>query len=99
MLDKHISQSKIDCQLRPPWQKQMTQETLYWLFSAIAQTLGAVVGIIGMLAIYKFQLISNHIRTLMENSAHLRGSFFGNKHVSQTAEQFVEEWSKKRIFL
>ena len=76
--------------------KQMTQETLYWLFSTIAQTLGAVVGIIGMLTIYKFQLISNHVRTLMENSDHLRGFFFGEKHVSQTADQFVKQWAKKR---
>ncbi|MBW1910484.1 MAG: hypothetical protein JRJ11_13250 [Deltaproteobacteria bacterium] len=37
----------------------MTEDTLYWLFSTIAQTYGAIAGIIGMLTVYKLQQLSN----------------------------------------
>jgi hypothetical protein len=41
----------------------MDKETLFWLFSTIAQSYGAIVGIIGLLVIYR-----------LENQSRLRGS-------------------------
>jgi len=54
----------------------MDTDQLYWLFSTIAQTLGAIVGVIGMLTIYKLQIISNYIDKKMENSLLLRMKVF-----------------------
>lgn len=40
----------------------MTPVDLYWLFSTIPQTLGAIVGVVGMLTVFDLQNISNTIR-------------------------------------
>ncbi len=75
----------------------MSIEDLYWLFSTIAQSLGAIVGIIGMLTVYKLQTMANYIREVMGGSVHARTSFFADSHL-QTAEQLIENWAavKKR---
>ena len=41
----------------------MSDDTLYWLFSTIAQAYGAIIGIIGLLVVYR-----------LENQSRLRGS-------------------------
>ncbi len=38
----------------------MTEDTLCWLFSTIAQTHGAIVGIMGMLTFYRLQNLSRY---------------------------------------
>jgi len=35
----------------------MQIDDLYWFFSTIAQTFGAIVGVVGMLTVFRFQLI------------------------------------------
>ncbi|NIO20879.1 MAG: hypothetical protein GTN76_09115 [Candidatus Aenigmarchaeota archaeon] len=51
----------------------MTEDTLSWLFSTIAQTYGAIVGIMGMLTVYRLQTLSRYredCRKRAEGSAH-----------------------------
>ena len=46
----------------------ISEDDLYWLFSTIPQTLGAIVGIIGMLTVYKLQIISTSIKDLTDHT-------------------------------
>ena len=51
----------------------MTEDTLYWLFSTIPQTYGAIVGIMGMLTFYRVQSLSRYregCRKRAEGPAH-----------------------------
>ena len=70
----------------------MSTQDLQWLFSTIAQTLGAIVGIIGMLTVYKLQTIANYMKESMEETVQFRRDFFGMESYSQTPDQFVENW-------
>jgi len=79
-----------------PWNQKMTEQTLYWLFSTVAQTLGAIVGIIGMLTVYRLQNIPNQKRQIMEDSSSYRQYFFGLAAKSQTPEKSAEDWPKKK---
>ncbi len=74
----------------------MTDDALYWLFSTIAQTLGAIVGVIGMLTVYKLQLIANNIRQRMEGSVESRKVYYPDTFFSITPEEFVESWFNLR---
>lgn len=74
----------------------MTAETLYWFFSTLAQTLGALVGVVGMLTVFRLQNIYNSINSAMKGSSDLRRSCYGSPyHLSQTTEQFIETWPEK----
>lgn len=66
----------------------MNQDTLYWLFSTIAQTYGAIVGIVGLLVVYRLQN-ERSIRTeLRDRNVNRMGNVFGDKaHV----------WSPKKM--
>jgi len=51
----------------------MTEDILYWLFSTIAQTYGAIVDIMGMLTVYRLQSLSRYredCRKRAEGPAH-----------------------------
>ena len=51
----------------------MTEDTFYWLFSTIAQTYAAIVGIMGMLTVYRLQTLSRYredCRKRTEGPAH-----------------------------
>lgn len=47
--------------------KYMNIDYLYWFFSTIAQTLGAIVAVGGMLAVYRLQMLYNRIRDIMKD--------------------------------
>ena len=73
------------------------QNTLYWLFSTIAQTYGAIVGIIGMLTIYKLQLISNSVGGIMERSERYRSAHPPIRDLDlPTAKDFYNKWPEYR---
>ena len=80
----------------------MDTDRLYWLLSTIAQTLGTIVGFIGMLTVYRLQLISNYMTKIMEESEGARKIFFVHPGIiitDQTPEQFIaqfEIWLNER---
>jgi len=49
----------------------VTPGGLFWLFSTIAQTLGAIVALVGMLAIFRLQVLHNRIRGIMNSTRDL----------------------------
>lgn len=73
----------------------MPVDDLYWLFSTIAQTLGAIVGLIGMISVYRLQGLSNSKREIMNRTIDARKSHFGLDAFKQTPEEFVEDCWKK----
>lgn len=73
----------------------MTQESLYWLFSTIAQTYGAIVGIIGMLTVYRLQTLSNQIENSRKNSEESVKVLVGLDVSLLEAEDLVEVWRNK----
>ncbi|MBW1754372.1 MAG: hypothetical protein JRJ46_15110 [Deltaproteobacteria bacterium] len=70
----------------------MTPDDLYWLFSTIAQTLGAIVGVVGMLTVFRLQNISNTIREYYRSSEDARNIF--GLRFTKNATFFIEEWGK-----
>ena len=68
----------------------MDEDTLYWLFSTIAQTYGAILGVIGMLMVYRLQNLSTIIKERMENSLIQRKQHFGEPSYSQSPEEFFK---------
>lgn len=46
----------------------MNIDYLYWFFSTIAQTLGAIVAVVGMLSIYRLQVIYGRIKDLVKDN-------------------------------
>jgi hypothetical protein len=73
----------------------ITQQDLYWILSTIAQTLGAIVGIVGMVTVYQFQNIRNSNRDLIQNSFNNRIHVFGIDAIQQDAYRFLVEFQKK----
>lgn len=71
-------------------------DDLYWLFSTIAQTLAAIVALVGMLAVYRLQIISNSKNQIMNASEKSRIYFHGTPAMSQTPESFVSDWRNYR---
>ena len=72
----------------------MPTDQVYWLFSTIAQTLAALVGVVGMVIIYKFQTIGNTERSIMNESSNIRMSVFGEKAINQNPSTFIKDYSK-----
>jgi len=70
----------------------MTAETLYWLFSTVAQTYGAIVGIIGMLTVYKLQIIRNKKTEIIKQTDRQLQYFFDYKRFTMTPEDIVYAW-------
>jgi len=70
----------------------MTPVDLYWLFSTIPQTLGAIVGVVGMLTVFDLQNISNTIRDHYHSSEQYRKYF--NLRFTKNAMDFIEVWEK-----
>ena len=70
----------------------MDSEALKWLFSSIAQTYGALVGILGMLVVYKLQLIANMIREIRQKYMGAIYHFFGLESYVITDRQLVKSW-------
>ena len=74
----------------------MATETLYWFFSTFAQTLGSLVGVVGMLTVFKLRNIYDSINSAMQGSLDLRRSHYGSpNYLSQTTEQVIETWPEK----
>ena len=72
----------------------MTPEALYWLFSTIAQTLGAIVGLIGVFSVYRIQVLRKGQEDIMERTLPARKVFFGLSAVGQTQTQFYTRWGE-----
>jgi len=70
----------------------MPPDQFYWLCSTIAQTIGALVGVVGMAIIYKYQTIGNLERFIMDESSRLRTKIFGvDRAYGQTASEFLKQ--------
>ncbi|MBW1752741.1 MAG: hypothetical protein JRJ46_06485 [Deltaproteobacteria bacterium] len=70
----------------------MIDQDLYWLFSTVAQTLGAIIGVVGMLTVYRLQNISNTIRDHYHSSEDARNIF--GLRFTKNATFFIEQWGK-----
>ncbi len=68
-------------------------EDLRWFFSTIAQTLGAVVGLVGMVCVYRLQGIYSSKWDIMQGSDVSREESFGISAHGQSAVDFIEAWS------
>ena len=75
---------------------ELDKDTLYWLFSTIAQTYGAIVGVIGMLTVYRLQNLSNFIKEAMDNSKDRRFYYFGEAIYGQSPQEFIEIWREHK---
>ena len=74
----------------------MDANDLYWLFSTIAQTLAAIVALVGMVCVYRFQGIHTSKWNILQNSMEVRWSYFTEDSYTQNAEKFLEALSKKK---
>ena len=72
----------------------MTQETLYWLFSTVAQTYGAIVGILGMLVVYKLQHLSTTIIELRQDYKDTIRFFFAMQSINMSDNHLVISWDQ-----
>jgi hypothetical protein len=70
----------------------MTDQDLYWLFSTIAQTLGSIGGVVGMLTLFRAQNISNTIMKYYRSSEDARNIF--GLRFTKNATVFIEKWGK-----
>ena len=76
----------------------LTSEALYWFFSTIAQTLGAIVGVVGMLTVFKLQNITASMQQLVDNTLNQRSAIFeGEKALNQTPKDVVTDFYEKWI--
>jgi hypothetical protein len=72
----------------------MNEDTLYWVFSTIAQTYGAIVGIIGMLTIYRLQNLSNRIEDCRKRIEKNAFTTFGAEARILSPENLATKWDK-----
>ena len=72
----------------------MKEDGLYWLFSTIAQTLGAMVGLIGMLTIYKLQTLSTQMNDFRRNYEVELKYFCGNDIIGVKTENLLKIMSE-----
>jgi hypothetical protein len=72
----------------------MTPDALYWLFSTIAQTLGAIVGLIGVFSVYRIQVLRKGQDEIMERTLSARKLFFGLSATGQSQSQFYTRWGE-----
>lgn len=74
----------------------MGKEQFFWLFSTIAQTYGALIAVIGMLVVFRFQNISSYISTVHQKHLVIRRGYFGDKAYSQSPDKFIEDWAERK---
>ena len=70
----------------------MTEETVYWVFSTMAQTYAAILGIIGMLTIYKLQNLYNSKKDAVKQADNPSRKLFSVNVYTKTPEELVEWW-------
>jgi hypothetical protein len=75
-------------------EEQMTENTLYWLFSTIAQTYGAVLGVFGMLTVYRLQTLSNDTENCRKRAEVPARVVFGVEAYGLSPEDLAEKWQK-----
>lgn len=76
----------------------MDTESAYWFLSTISQTLAAIVGLIGMVTVYKLQMIKNSINELMTVSRKLRDSHYNPPvAVTQISSDFVKIFESETL--
>jgi multisubunit Na+/H+ antiporter MnhG subunit len=69
----------------------LNQEILFWTFSTIAQTFGAILALIGALSIFKMQILQNDFRNLINE---LRKWNFIEKPNKETDEELYNRFKK-----
>lgn len=75
---------------------ELTRDDFYWFFSTIAQTLGAIVGVIGMLTVFRFQNLTNSMQHHLDGTFKQRFQYFGSEKVyNQTPEVFINDFEDK----
>ena len=72
----------------------MTIDTLHWLFSTIAQTYGAILGVFIMLTIYRLQTLSNDTENCRKRAERAALSMLGTESYGLSPEGLVEKWEK-----
>jgi len=72
----------------------MTIDTLHWLFSTIAQTYGAILGVFIMLTIYRFQTLSNDTENCRKRAEDSARYFFGTEIYGLSPEGLAEKWEQ-----
>ena len=65
-------------------------DMIYWLFSTIAQTIAAIIGLIGMVTVYKIQLIRNSSKEIMDWTLTLRKYVYGIDALRHTPHIFLK---------
>jgi hypothetical protein len=74
----------------------ITGEDLYWFFSTLAQTLGAIVGVVGMLTVFRLQNLTTSMQRHLDATHIQRNNIFGGeKAFNQTPEDVINDFTKK----
>jgi hypothetical protein len=72
----------------------MTIDTLHWLFSTIAQTYGAILGVFIMLTIYRLQTLSNDTENCRKRAERSALATLGTESYGLSPEGLAEKWKE-----
>jgi hypothetical protein len=73
----------------------MTETALLYLFSTIAQTYGAILGVMGMLAVYRLQVLREVRRGRIERLRNPLGHFFSAASASWNSDTIIKKWKER----
>jgi hypothetical protein len=73
----------------------MTDTALFYLFSTLAQTYGAILGVMGMLAVYRLQVLRDVRRGCRERLRNPLAHCFGPLSSSWDSDTMLKKWKEK----
>ena len=72
----------------------MNADTLYWLFSTVAQTYGAIIGVMGMLVIFRLQNFSTLRGSIITSLKEPMLSIFGREALGIQSKDIIKSWTE-----
>jgi len=73
---------------------QINKEMLYWLFSSTAQSMAALFGVVGMFAVFRYQLQEDKLRNLYDS---LKKKFSSSNWILHFGHVGAESWEDSII--
>ena len=73
---------------------QITHDDLWWLFSTIAQTYGAIVALFAMLVVYRLERLNRISDDCWKRAEEPVKYLRGEEAVGVSAEDYIDKWTK-----